>query len=117
MSRVALMVVLLFLIIQPSKMEPRAQFTQICISFVHVGLHIPFGTDQHHKYNTLNKFQEEITAYFNKLLKSASDKITEIYKLDKQIWRTLDDEEVECKEKIQIIETARDEQVNKVTVK
>ena len=63
----------------------------------------------------MNKFQEEITTYFHKLLKSASDKITEICKLDLQIWRTLDDDEVECKEKIQIIETARDEQVNAMT--
>ena len=67
-----------------------------------------------HRFNTLNKFQEEITAYFTELLKSANNKITEIYKLDKQIWRTLDDEEVECKEKIQIIETTRDEQVNEL---
>ena len=80
-----------------------------------VCVHIYLDTDQHHRFNTLNKFKEEITAYFNNLLKSASDKITEICKLDKQIWRTLDDEEVECKEKIQIIEPARDEQVNATT--
>ena len=74
--------------------------------------HAVVDTETNHRFNTLNKFQEEITAYFNKLLKSASDKITEICKLDKQIWRTLDDEEVECKVKIQIIENTRDEQVN-----
>ena len=78
-------------------------------------VHIFLDTKKNHRFNALNKFQEEITAYFNKLLKSASDKITEICKLDKQIWRTLDDEEVECKEKIQIIETTRDEQVNAKT--
>ena len=64
-----------------------------------------------HNIRLLSKLKEEITAEVKKLLKSANDKITEMCKLDKQIWRTLDDEEVQCKEKIEMIEQLCEEQV------
>ena len=65
-----------------------------------------------HNIRLLSTLKEEITAEVKKLLKSANGKITEMCKLDKQIWRTLDVEEVECKEKIEMIEQLCEEQVS-----
>ena len=68
-------------------------------------------TNRTHNFQSLNLMKQEITAHFKNLLKSASDKITEICKLDKQVWKMLDKEEIQCKVKIKKIEQARDDQV------
>lgn len=67
--------------------------------------------DTVHRFSLFKQLKEEITLHFNKLLKLAGDKLTDICKLDKQIWKALDDEEVKCKEKIEMIEQVRDKQV------
>ena len=64
-----------------------------------------------HKISFFDELKEEITSYFNVLLNSASDRLTEICKLDKLAWASLDDEEEQCKQKIDMIERVRDEQV------
>ncbi|XP_067943267.1 E3 ubiquitin/ISG15 ligase TRIM25-like [Watersipora subatra] len=64
-----------------------------------------------HTFGSLNTMKEDITAHFNSLLQSASEKLTEICKADKQIWKVLDEEEVECAKRIQMIERVRDEQI------
>ena len=59
----------------------------------------------------MDQLKEEITSYFTGLLKSVSEKVTDICKRDKKIWRILDDAEVECRHMIEKIERIRDEQV------
>ncbi|XP_067943286.1 tripartite motif-containing protein 59-like [Watersipora subatra] len=67
-----------------------------------------------HTFNLLKTIKEEVTAHFNSLLESANEKLTEICKTDKQIWKVLDEEEVECAKRIQIIEKVRDEQIEMI---
>ncbi|XP_067943192.1 uncharacterized protein [Watersipora subatra] len=67
-----------------------------------------------HTFSSLNALKEEITTHFNNLLQSACEKLTEICKVDKQIWKVLDEEEVECAKRIQIIEKVRDEQIEMI---
>ena len=69
------------------------------------------GVTNSHRFCSLDQLKEEITSHFADLLKSASDKVTNICKRDKKIWRVLDDEEMECKHMIEMIERIRDEQV------
>ena len=69
-----------------------------------------------HSIRLLNKLKEEITAHFNEVLTLANKKITEICKLDKKAWRYLDDVEMDCKEKIEMIERIRDEQVIQIVI-
>ncbi|XP_067943271.1 E3 ubiquitin-protein ligase TRIM56-like [Watersipora subatra] len=64
-----------------------------------------------HTFSSLNTMKEEITAHFTSLLQSASEKLTEICKTDKYIWKVLAEEEVECAKRIQMIERCRDEQI------
>ncbi|XP_067943230.1 uncharacterized protein [Watersipora subatra] len=64
-----------------------------------------------HTFSSLNTLKEEITVHFNNLLQSADEKLTEICKVDKQIWRVLDEEEVECAKRLQMIEKVCDEQI------
>ncbi|XP_067943234.1 uncharacterized protein [Watersipora subatra] len=67
-----------------------------------------------HRFSSLNTLKEDITAHFNNLLLSASAKLTEICMADKQIWKVLDEEEVECAKRIQMIERVRDEQIEMI---
>ncbi|XP_067941719.1 uncharacterized protein [Watersipora subatra] len=64
-----------------------------------------------HAFSSLNAMKEEITAHFTRLLQSASEKLTEICKTNKYIWKVLDEEEVECAKRIQMIERFCDEQI------
>ena len=64
-----------------------------------------------HTFTSLNQLKEEIHVHFNQLLKSVGDKLTNICKKDKQMWKILDDEEVKFEEKLKKIEEIRDEQV------
>ena len=70
------------------------------------------GRAQAHRFHSLDQLKEEITSHFTDLLTSANDKVTDICKRDKKMWRILDDEEVECKHMIETIEHIRDEQVS-----
>ncbi|XP_067943266.1 E3 ubiquitin-protein ligase TRIM71-like [Watersipora subatra] len=72
------------------------------------------GTLTDHTFSSLNTMKEEITAHFNKLLQSASEKLTEICMADKEIWKVLDEEEVECAKRIQMIERVRDKQIEAI---
>ena len=64
-----------------------------------------------HTFTSLNQLKEEIHVHFDQLLKSAGDKLTNICKKNKQIWKILDEEEVLFEEKLKKIEEIRDEQV------
>ena len=64
-----------------------------------------------HTFTSLNQLKEDLQTHFDQLLKSAGDKLTNICKKDKQIWKMLDDEEVLFEEKLKKIEEIRDEQV------
>ncbi|XP_067943193.1 uncharacterized protein [Watersipora subatra] len=64
-----------------------------------------------HTFSSLNTLKEEITAHFNNLLQSAGEKLIELCMADKQIWKVLGEEEVECSRRIQMIERIRDEQI------
>ena len=89
-------------------MQHNKSFT--AIAFLHSYL-LTIDNETEHSIRLLNKLNEEMTAHFNGLLKLSNSRITEICKLDKQAWRSLDDVEMECKEKIEMIEKIRDEQV------
>ena len=70
------------------------------------------GEEKSLLFTSFNKLKDQITSHFDGLLKKAAEKLTDLCKQDKQIWRTLlDDEEVECKEMIQQIWRIRDDQV------
>ncbi|XP_067941924.1 uncharacterized protein [Watersipora subatra] len=69
---------------------------------------------KNHTFSSLNSWKEAITTHFNNLLESASAKLTEICKADKHIWKVLDEEEVECAKRIQMIERVCDEQIEMI---
>ncbi|XP_067932500.1 uncharacterized protein [Watersipora subatra] len=57
-----------------------------------------------HKFSSLNKHNEEIKTHFERLLKSASDKLTEICRLNKQAWLTLDECEAQGRASLKLID-------------
>ena len=65
--------------------------------------------------SSIDDLKEEITTHFNEILETANETLDDICELVKDMWRTLDDEEVECQEKIKRIERARDERVSIMT--
>ncbi|XP_067941718.1 uncharacterized protein [Watersipora subatra] len=67
-----------------------------------------------HTFTSLNTLKKKINAEFDNLLEQASEKLTELCILDKQIWNVLDEEEVECAKRIQMIERIRDEQIEMI---
>ena len=69
------------------------------------------ASDNCHKYVSIANLEEKITAHFDELLKSVSNKMTEICKLDKTIWKKLDDIEDQCKRKITLIEQICEQKV------
>ena len=69
------------------------------------------ASDSCHKYVSIANLEEKITAHFDELLKSVSNKMTEICKLDKTIWKKLDDIEDQCKRKITLIEQICEQKV------
>ena len=70
------------------------------------------ATQVDHDYGTLEVVVEEITTRFKKLLEIVDNKITEVYKLDKESWGKLDDVEKRCKEWIKEVERVCEEQVS-----
>ena len=64
-----------------------------------------------HEYSSLSNVVKKITSQFSTLLKAIEDKITYIYKLDKESWEPLDEIERRCHKWIKEIEHIRDEQV------
>ena len=66
-----------------------------------------------HHISSLDELEKEITSQYNESLKVVSDRRTIICKMEKDSWKALDDEELACKDKIERIEKARDELVNK----
>ena len=54
---------------------------------------------------------EEITSHFKEMLKTASDKITKISKLDKDSWEMIDKVEEKCTDWTKELDRVRDEQV------
>ena len=72
--------------------------------------------EERHKFCPLDELKEKITSDFNELLKKACDKLAHICRLDKHIWSSLDAEEVQCEEKLALIDQIRDEQVNLLTI-
>ena len=66
-----------------------------------------------HKLSSFTALKEEITSHYKQLLKSVEDKITQMCKESKQIWRKLDDVEEKCEKWTQEINRLRDEQVRK----
>ena len=49
-----------------------------------------------HEICFLNQLKEELASHFESLFKLSSDRITEMCKLEKQAWRSLDDREKFC---------------------
>ncbi|XP_067940804.1 uncharacterized protein [Watersipora subatra] len=59
--------------------------------------------------------KKEITTHYNGLLRAANNMLTEICKLDKQLWGMYDDEEVECKKRVEMVDRLQEEQISKIT--
>ena len=76
-----------------------------------ITLFVIFTGGRSHLFQLLKDIKANKIHRFKNILKTASTKITKICKLDKEAWKALDVGEVECKDKVRIIEQARDEQV------
>ena len=78
---------------------------------IRAGTCLLFVEDLEHQFVSVDNFTGEITSYFKALLQSASEKITKMCLLDKEMWKLLDNDEVECQRKITAIEEHCEKQV------
>jgi len=69
------------------------------------------GEAQHHKIREIEQLAEMLREETRKAMKSLSDKITELYKLEKKAWGDLDDIEVKVGEMVQEVEKTTANQV------
>ncbi|XP_067928116.1 uncharacterized protein [Watersipora subatra] len=63
-----------------------------------------------HKFQKLDLLDEEIAKQFKELLQASSEKLAAILKLDKDMWRSLDVEEGECDDKMELVDQICEEQ-------
>jgi len=68
--------------------------------------------EDQHNFKSLSSLQEEINTYLQTQLQTATEKINEVYDLDKKIWRELDDQEQTCGELVKQIRKLRKEGVS-----
>lgn len=69
------------------------------------------GSERSHRFVSLNQLTGELQTHYNQLLTSAGDKLADIPKQDKQLWKILQDEEAQINKKLKVIEEIRDDQV------
>jgi len=69
-----------------------------------------------HNFKSLTSLRVEVNNYLRSKLKTVSQKIDEVYSLDKKAWRELDVQEEKCGDTIIEIEKVRDEMVGTVIV-
>ena len=67
--------------------------------------------ESHHQIISIKGLAEKLRRELNISLKSLSDKITHISKLEKSSWRLLDEVDVSTRSKIQEVDRAAEEQV------
>ena len=68
--------------------------------------------ESHHQIISIKGLAEKLRRELNISLKSLSDKITHISKLEKSSWRLLDEVDVSTRSKIQEVDRAAEEQVS-----
>jgi len=67
--------------------------------------------EDQHNFKSLSSLQEEINTYLQTQLKITTEKINEVYDLDKKIWRELDYQEETCEKLVKQIRKLRKEGV------
>jgi len=70
------------------------------------------GEAQHHKIRGIEQLAEMLREETRKAMESVSDKITELYELEKKAWADLDDIEVKDEEMVQEVEKITEQQVS-----
>jgi len=68
--------------------------------------------DDQHNFKSLSSLQEGINKFLQTQLKVTTEKINEVYDLDKKIWRELDDQEQTCEKLVKQIQKLRKEGVS-----
>lgn len=81
------------------------------MSLTFKAVHFTLDQAQHH-FISLSSFKEEINSYLQTQLKITTEKINELYKVDKNIWRELDDQEQTCEKLVKQIRKLRKERVS-----
>jgi len=74
-------------------------------------VHIIADQTQHH-FRSLSSLKDEINSYLQIPLKATTEKIDKLYKVDKDIWRELDDQEQTCEKLVKQIRKLRKERVS-----
>ncbi|KAF6021662.1 hypothetical protein EB796_020022 [Bugula neritina] len=75
--------------------------------------HFIVDQTQHH-FRSLSSFKKEINSYLQTQLKTTTEKIDELYKVDKNIWRELDDQEQTCEKLVKQIRKLRKERIRQI---
>jgi len=63
--------------------------------------------EDQHNFKSLSSLQDEINTYLQIQLKTTTEKINEVYDLDKNIWKELDDQEQTCEKLVKEIRKLR----------
>jgi len=71
-----------------------------------------FVEEDQHNFKSLSSLKEEIRTYLQTQLQATTEKINEVYDLDKKIWRELDDQEQTCEKLVKQIRKLRKEGVS-----
>ena len=79
-------------------------------SFLKLGLWL-LSAGSEHKFQSFSKIEGEVTSYYKRQIKSATEKVKEIDSVDKKTWSMMVDEEKKCKEWIEKVKAIRDLQV------
>jgi len=68
--------------------------------------------EDQHNFKSLSSLQDEINTYLQTQLQITTEKINEVYALDKKIWRELNDQEQTCGDLVKQIRKLRKEVVS-----
>jgi len=66
-----------------------------------------------HDFKSLTSLKVEVNKYLRVKLETVSQKIDEMYSLDKKVWKELDVQEEKCGDIVAEIERVRDEMVSR----